>query len=189
MKMRFFTLVMLLCLLTGCALKKDYVEIEYKPCFTPQKIVGIENIEVAINVSDHRVKEHVGDKVWENFDIMASNSLVEGFKNAIAWELQERGFRIGHDGYNLDIEIHKFYNHYEYGPFAANANSETVLNVNLRNKEGMITYSKIILGFGDESPCFLLSGTNARIALERSLYNTIQKLMNDPDFIWALSNS
>ena len=29
--MKFITLMMLSCLLTGCAFKKDYVHIEYKP--------------------------------------------------------------------------------------------------------------------------------------------------------------
>lgn len=53
----------------------------------------------------------------------------------------------------------------------------------------MIVYSKTILGFRDEKPCFLLSGTYASLALERSLNNAVEKLMNDPDFILALSNS
>ena len=61
--MKFIALITLSCLLTGCAFTRDYVGIEYKPCSTPQRIVGAENVEVAVNVNDLRVKENVGCKI------------------------------------------------------------------------------------------------------------------------------
>jgi len=186
--MKFIALILLTSLLTGCALKTDYVDIEYKPYFTPQRIVETGNVEVAISVNDLRDKENVGDKVWESFNIMANNDLSETFKNAIIWELQQRGFIIGQNGYDLNIEIYKLYNHFAQGGFTADANSETVLNVTLRNREGIIAYSKTIIGYGDEKPCFNLSGKNASLALERSLSQAVQKLMEDPNFIQALTN-
>lgn len=182
--------MMLSCFLTGCALTRDYVEIEYKPCSTPQTIVGSENVEVAVNVNDLRVKENVGCKMngsgMEMANIMATNDVAESFKNAIIWELQQRGFVISNDGSNLNIELCKFFNDYKPGFFTASANSEAVLNVTLRKKDGVIVYSKTIFGFGEEETCFITGGHNASLALEKSLQHAVQRLMNDPDFIRAL---
>jgi uncharacterized lipoprotein len=165
MTMKFIALIMLSCLLTGCAFTRDYVGIEYKPYFMPQRIVGAENVEVSVNVNDVRVKENIGYKVngygMEMANIMANNDVAEVFKNAIICELQQRGFVITYDGSNLNIELCKFFNDFKPGLFSGS-------------------------GFGKEEPCFLAGGKNASLALERSLYHAVQKLMNDPDFILAL---
>lgn len=188
--MKFIALIMFSCLLTSCALTRDYVGVEYKSYSTPQRIAGAENIEVAVNVTDLRVKESIGCKIngygMEMANIMANNDVAEVFKNAVTWELQQRGFVISYEGSHLNIELCKFFNDYKPGFFSASANSETVLNVILKKKDGMIIYSKTILGFGEEETCFLTGGNNASLALEKSLYHAVQRLMNDPDFIWAL---
>lgn len=188
--MKFIALIILSCLLTSCALTRDYVDVEYKPYSVPQRVAGAENVEVAVHMNDLRVKENVGCKInsygIEMANIMANNDVAEVFKNAVIWELQQRGFVIAYEGSNLNIELCKFFNDYKPGFFSASANSEAVLNVILRKKDGMIVYSKTILGFGEEETCFLTGGNNASLALERSLYHAVQRLMNDPDFIWAL---
>lgn len=189
MTMKFIALIMLSCLLTGCAFTRDYVGIEYKPYSMPQRIVGAENVEVSVNVNEVRVKENIGYKVngygMEMANIMANNDVAEVFKNAIIWELQQRGFIITYDGSNLNIELCKFFNDFKPGLFSGSAKSETFLNIILK-KNGMVVYAKTISGFGKEETCFLAGGKNASLALERSLYHAVQKLMNDPDFILAL---
>jgi uncharacterized lipoprotein YajG len=176
--------------LSGCAFTRDYVDIEYTPRSTPQRIVAAENVEVAVNVNDVRVKEYVGRKTngygMEAANIMINNDVADVFKNAIIWELEQRGFVIGDCGSNLNIEICKFFNDYKLGPMCSNANSETVLHVILRDKSGTIVYSKTIIGLGEEEACFLTGGKNASRALEGSLHNAIKKLMNDCNFISAL---
>ena len=136
--MKFIALIMLSCLLTGCAFTRDYVGIEYKPYSMPQRIVGAENVEVSVNVNEVRVKENIGYKVngygMEMANIMANNDVAEVFKNAIIWELQQRGFIITYDGSNLNIELCKFFNDFKPGLFSGSANSETVLNVILKKK-------------------------------------------------------
>ncbi len=191
--MKFIPLVILSTLLTGCAFTRDYVDIEYKPNCTPQEILGAENVEVAVHIDDVRFKENIGCKIngygIEMANIMASNDLSEVFKNAIIWELEQRGFVITCGGNHLDVELIKFFNNFKPIYFGARADSETILNVTLRNENGVMVYSKTIFGFGEEEICFLAGGNNARLALERSLYQAIQKLMKDPGFIGALLES
>lgn len=188
--MRFILFIILSGLLTGCAITRDYVDIEYTPCFVPQKIAGAENVEIAVNVNDIRGKENIGCKIngygMEMANIMANNDLAELFKNAITFELFQRGFVISCDGSNLNIELCKFFNNFKLGLFSGSADSETVLNVVLRKKNGVIAFSKTIFGFGREETCFVAGGKNASLALEKSLYHAVQNLVNDPDFISVL---
>lgn len=190
--LRLITLVVLSCSLTSCALTRDYVAIQYKPTSCPQRIMGAESVGVAVTVNDTRGKENVGCKIngygIEMANIMPTHDIAETFKNAVSWELQQRGFVMASRGNDLNIQLCKFFNDYKPGFFSATAGSETVLNVTLKKKNGVIAYSKTILGFGAEETCFLASGSNATLALERSLYQAVQKLMNDPDFIFALMN-
>lgn len=188
--MKIIALIILSTLFTSCALMRDHVAIGYKPCCTPQTLVGAENIVVAVNVNDCRVKNNLGCKSTnldvEMANIMAKNDVAQVFKDAVIWELQQRGFVVANGGSYLSIELCKFFNDFKEGFFSASANSETVLNVSLRNKDGALLYAKTIFGFGGEETCFVVGGNNASLALERSLQNAIQRLMNDPDFIWAL---
>lgn len=189
---KYIALMMLPCLLTSCAFTRDFADIQYRPNLIPQRMVGAENIAVSVDVQDMRVKKNVGCKLngygIEMAKILPKNDVAEVFKNAIVFELQERGFVISEDGINLNIEIYKFFNDFKPGFFSVGAaNSETFLNVTLR-KGSMIAYSKTIFGFGEEETCFLTSGTNASLALEKSLHHAVQRLMDDPDFISSLLN-
>lgn len=188
--MKWISLLLLSCVLTGCAFTKDYVEVSYQPSCAPQRIRGAETIEVTVHVNDTRTKENVGCKIngygIEAASIIANNDLVEVVRNAITWELEERGFVIAYGGHKLSIELCKLYNDFKPGWFCAKADAETVFNIVLKNKEGTVVYAKTIMGLGKEETCFFASGKNANLALQQSLRAAIQKLMNDREFIQAL---
>lgn len=79
-----------------------------------------------------------------------------------------------------------FFNDFKPGIFSATANAETILNITLRKRSGAVTYSKTIFGFGEEQSCFITGGKNASLALEKSLFHAVQRLMDDTDFLRAL---
>ena len=191
--MNYIALIMISCLLTSCVLTRDYVGIQYKPYYAAQRICGAENVEVSVTVCDYRAKNNIGYKCnsygMEMANIMPANDVSEVFKNAIIWEMINRGFVISNDGSRLNVEICKFYNDYKIGFFSAVARADTVLNVTLRKRDCTMVYSKAIFGFGEETSCFLTTGNNASLALERALHYAVQRLMNDPDFIMALLSS
>ena len=78
---RYIALMMMPCLLTSCALTRDYVDIQYKPTSTPETVAGAENVEVAVNVKDVRVKQNIGCKIngygMEMANIVANNDVAE----------------------------------------------------------------------------------------------------------------
>ena len=191
--MKSIFLMALALLLTSCTLQRHYVDLEYKPCMMPQGIVGAENIEVCVNVYDFLGQENVVCKL-SGFDrelvhIVTNQNVAEILQNAITWELQQRGFTIAYGGKNIEIEICKFRNNFKAEAFSISADSETILNVTMNKNDGMILYAKTVIGCGEEASCFRLSGKNTSMALERSLYDAVQKLVNDPEFIWMLSSN
>lgn len=188
--MKLIALAMLSCLLTGCIFTKDHVDIEYKPLVTSERIIGAENIVVTVNINDVRFKENIDCKIndygMEMTDIMANNGLAEFFKNVITSELEQRGFVIAPGGIILNIELCKFFNYFKSELFNLKAESETILSVVLKEKNGRIVYYKTIIGFGEEHVSFIIRGNDVSLVLEKSLHDALQKLMNDPDFMLAL---
>jgi len=151
--MQFIALIMLTCSLTSCAFSSHYIDNQYEPTTICEKIVGAENIQISINVNDERVQENVGyigfGQEPKNFMIITNSNLPEIFKNAITSELELRGFLIADGGYNLDIEIYKFFNNfYVTGWVSGRGASETILQVVLKNTRGNILYSKTIYELG-----------------------------------------
>jgi uncharacterized lipoprotein YajG len=191
---KLITVFMLACLLTSCAFRSQYIENEYHPNTISEEIIGAENIRVAVNVNDVRIKDNVGFIGWnqeyKDFMILTNSNLCTVFKDAIESELEQRGFAITAGGNNLDIEIYKFFNHFVITGFiSGKAGSETILHAVLKNANGNILYSKTIYELGEEHSCYLSNGANACLALNKSLTYAVQKLMDDPDFITALLTS
>lgn len=189
--MKPFYLIPLIFLLSGCALMRDHITIAYNPTFYPvEEIVQVENIPVAVNVTDGRNHNAVGCKKngygMEMAYIIAKNDITQVLKEAIEIELQKRGFVISKGATEVCIEICKFKNNFEMGFFSSDSQSESISHVIVKDQNGTVKFSKIVMGLGCEKNCFLMMGKNARLALEAALGDTVQKIVNDPIFIDSL---
>lgn len=179
-------------LLSGCAFTRDHISLDYKPTITPEKISDAKDVRVAVDVVDARLnKEAVGCKKngygVETAYIVADNDVTEILRNAVISELDQRGFTISEGENKVEIELCKFFNDFKVGFFSGGASSEALVTVVVKNEEGQITYTKTVMGLGVVETCFLANGKNAALALESALHNTVQTIVNDPNFIAALT--
>lgn len=181
-------------MLTSCALSRDYVTIDYQPQVNTVKLEEVENVQVAVHVIDSRInKSAVGCKKngygMEMADIIAENEIDILIKAALESELMGMGFNISEGDKEIKFEIIKFINNFELGFWNAEAKSEFIAHVLVLDREGNVRFSKTIFGLGLEKNCYLASGKNARLSLERALNNAVLKIVNDQDFIEAIKKN
>ena len=121
-KLQFFPIIFFSILLGGCAVTKDYVNLQYVPNSNVQKIENSELITVTVKVNDIRViKEKVSCKKngygMEMAPIISKNDVVELVSYAISNELSNRGFKIKKGGVVVSVELAKFYNDFKASSF------------------------------------------------------------------------
>ncbi len=188
-----YILVLCLALLTGCAIKRDNITINYEPMSEVKKIS--QSVPVAVEVTDIRdEKSKVGCKKngygMELARIVNTVDVNELVREAICTELTNRGVTISsrHESSILvDVELGKFYNDFKVGFWAGDAISEVILNVKVKKANGNFSFSKVILGKGVESNILLMDGRNAKSALEAALKDAITRLFSEREFFEAIS--
>jgi len=181
-------------LLSGCAFTKDYVALSYAPQTNVSKIQGAEAIMVKVEVVDSRtIKDKVSVKKngygMEMASIIATNDVAGLLKSAIQTELTDRGFNCGGDTVTVSAGLSKFYSDFKIGFWSGSAAAEVILNVHVKKADGNIAFSKLIAGEGANPSLQIMSGENARIALEAALKDAVSKLMGDSAFIESLLKS
>lgn len=82
--------------------------------------------------------------------------------------------------------MNKFYNDFKVQFFAGRAVAEVILNIRVKKADGQFSFSKSVIGAGENQGIFLFTGRNAKITLEDALQNAISKIVSDKDFIHAL---
>lgn len=184
-------LVIVAILASGCALTKDYVNIEYIPEAGISKVDGADLVEVSVKLTDVRTtKDKVSCKKngygIEMAAIISNDDVVALVANAIEDELRNRGFKVTEGSVHIGIELNKFYNDFKMGFWSGSAASEVVMNVQVKKPDGNINYAKSITGLHTKKGIQLCSGKNAKMALEKALKDAISKLMHDSSFIAAL---
>lgn len=179
--------------LTGCAFTTDRIELAYTKQEAVAKIPGADAIAVNVQVNDQRQdKGKVSSKKngfgAETAPILAVEDVALTVKRAIEQELQSRGFQLGPQEafVRLKADIVRFYNDHKTGFFAGDAIAELNLNVSVITKDGNSVYARNIAAQGMESNIQLMSGENAKLALERALSNGMKILFEDQDFISTL---
>jgi uncharacterized lipoprotein YajG len=191
---RFITsLVLCLCALfglvcTGCGLTTSAIRINYIPLPKPQAVTGADSIRVEVQVSDVRTnKLNVGKKgniLAGAGAIVAKDDLSALVAQAFETELTNRGFQRGKGAVIVTADILQFYNEFNGVPMEAVAT--VALDVKVRNTAGVLTgYSKTVTGDGYRE-CVMLSGTNAKIALEAALQKALLALFSDSAFVEAI---
>jgi len=122
-------------------------------------------------------------------EIIPNKDVVELVRESIKSELQNRGFNVNGNDVEINIELIKFFNDFKPGFFAGDSSAEVILVTQVKQKNGNITYNKTITGGYVEKNIQLMTGNNARIALEGALKDAVSNLVNDSKFIIALMES
>ena len=178
-------------LTSGCAVTIDHVDLRYDPQPGARKVQGAEEVKVKVEVSDFRdVKDKVSAKKnmygMETAAIVSTRDVTQVVSEAFEAELQNRGFRIGSGDVLVFIELQKFYNDFKIGDWSRAAVAEVVMNVQVRKPNGEVLFSRSVRGKGTKQRCQLITGKNAKIALDGALRGAVLALVNDSSFINAL---
>jgi uncharacterized lipoprotein len=182
------TLLFAMIVLTGCGVKNDYITINYTPLSGMQRVSGAEAVTVKVQaVDERRNKENVGKKGHEyDFlgEIVAQNDIADTVTKAIESELQMRGFIVGDGPVFILSQITRFYS--EFKGFPEKAVAEVIMNIQVKNADGRIVFTKVVTGEGVNTGVMLRTGENAKVALDAALKDAIGQLVNDHAFIKAL---
>jgi len=185
---------LILSLLSGCALTRASIPLSYVPQTDVSKVPGADKVDVAVEVCDVRtIKDKVGVKKngygMEMAAIVSESDVPETVKKAIEVELENRGFHLATNNFTVLAELSKFYNDFKIGFWAGDAKAEVTMNVEIKNPNGNILYSKMITGEGMNPNIQLASGSNAKVALDAALNDAVARLFQEPAFIESLVKS
>lgn len=192
--MRLLTGMILMALVSigsGCAMTKDYVDLDYTPQPNVTKIEGADEVAVAVTLNDVRpTKDKVSCKKngygMEMASIISNNDVSKLFSDAITDELRNRGFSIKEGSVTITVELTKFYNDFKIGFWSGSASAEVACNIQVKKPDGSINYAKATIGAFRKTGVMLMTGENAKIALEGALKDAVAKLMQDESFIKSL---
>ncbi len=175
---------------TGCGLTKSYVQVDYRPAGSGQKVSGAEAVRVKVEVADRRaVRDHIGRKGSEySFlgPVISKNNAVALLVEAIETELVRRGFSMQDGAVRVVVELSKFYADYQTGLFSEKIIGEVIMEVQVRSGNGKILFAKMIRGQGSEPGNLVRTGQDTKLAVEKAIQDAVPKLVDDPAFIEAL---
>lgn len=179
--------------LSGCALTTDRIELQHNATPGIEKIQGAEGVSVRVQVADLRPdKSKVSSKKngfgMEMAPILAVEDVAVTVRRAIETELRARGFQLGSDTALVQIaaDLIRFYNDHKVGFFAGDAVADLNMTVTVKSSNGEQRYSRQVVAQGIEPNTQLMSGENARLALNRALENGMRTLFEDRAFLVAL---
>jgi uncharacterized lipoprotein YajG len=183
-----------LVLLTGCATTTSYVSIDYQPTADVVKVAAADKVQLQLSVTDSRnIKDHISRKRngfgLKMAPIVSTTELDQLLRQALTQELSNRGFQFtANNGplVSIDVELSKFYSKFKLYFWSADSIASTILNIKVQNPDGTVRFSKQIEGKGHLTPIFVMSGNNAKEALEKSLQDAIAQIFQDPEFMAAL---
>lgn len=179
--------------LSGCALTTDRIELQYNQQQGVAQIPGANNVSVNVQVADQRQdKSKVSSKKngfgMEMAPILAIEDVAVTVRRAIEQELRARGFQLGSDAALVQIaaDLTRFYNDHKTGFFAGDAVADLNMSVTVKSKKGDLLYTRQVIAQGIEPNTQLMTGENARLALNRALENGMKSLFEDQAFLAAL---
>lgn len=179
--------------LSGCALTTDRISLQYNQQQGVAQIPGAGNVSVNVQVADQRQdKSKVSSKKngfgMEMAPILAAEDVAVTVRRAIEQELRSRGFQLGSDDALVHIaaDLTRFYNDHKTGFFAGEAVADLNMSVTVKSKKGDLLYSRQVAAQGVEPNTQLMTGENARLALNRALENGMKSLFEDQAFLSAM---
>lgn len=182
--------------LSGCALTNEQIELQYNQQQGVSQITGANNVSVSVQVADQRQdKSKVSTKKnsfgMEMAPIVVTEDVAVTVRTAIEQELRARGFQLASDAALIQIaaDITRFYNDHKIGFFAGDAVADLNMSVTVKSKKGDLLYMRQVVAQGVEPNTQLMTGDNARLALNRALENGMKALFEDQAFLSALMAS
>lgn len=179
--------------LSGCALTTDRIELQYTQQQGVVPIPGANNVSVNVQVVDQRQdKSKVSSKKngfgIEMAPILATEDVTATISRAMEQELRARGFQLNSDAALVQIAagLTQFYNDHKVGFFAGDAVADLNMSVTVKSKKGDLLYVRQVIAQGIEPNTQLMTGENARLALNRALENGMKSLFEDQAFLAAL---
>jgi uncharacterized lipoprotein len=179
--------------LAGCALTTERINLTYAPQPGVSTIPGAHNVVVSVQVNDQRPDK--SNKVsfkrngfgMEMAPILANEDVTVTLRRAIEQELQSRGFSIGNEALvSILADLTRFWNDHKTGFFAGDAVADLNMSIAVKKRNGILLYSRQIQSQGIEPNTQLMTGNNARLALNRAIVNGMKLLFEDQAFIAAL---
>ena len=156
-------------LASGCALTIDEIDVPYEGRANITVVEGADKVTVAVTNVDKRTvyKDRVGTKKngygMEMAKIVARNDIAKTFADAVEFELENLGFRIGEDGKLLTVALIRFYNDFKMGFFAGDAVADGLIVITITDANGEVSFSSSYEGGAIEPDIQLALGYNARI--------------------------
>ena len=177
---------------SGCALTVDKIDIPYEGKANNTVVDGAENIQVTVNGEDDRTvyKDRVGTKKngygMEMALIVPTNNIAKTFEDAIEFELESLGFKIGTGGKKVNVGVIRFYNDFKTGFFAGDAVADSLINVSVKSQNDKLIFSRSYEGGFILKNIQLATGSNAREALIGAMADVVAKIAQDKDLHQAL---
>lgn len=184
--------VLLALSLSACALTVDEVDLGYKSQGAAVPIGGADGVMVQVTASDARASNRDRISVKKNgygmemAQIVAKQDIPTLVAQAIEQELKARGFRVAKGNVFVLVDVNKFYNDFKTGMFVGQAVAEVMLNIQVMNAGGKLLYSKSYPGEYTVADVMMMTGPNAKEAVEGALGNVLTRMMGDQYFIQSL---
>jgi uncharacterized lipoprotein len=184
-------------LFAGCALTEDTVRLSYQPRAAAQRLNNAQSVTVVVVVRDQR-RDKERDRVsckkngygMEMAAIRSENDVPGLVKTSIQTELTRRGFRSGSGGVTVVVEIRRLYNDFKTGFFSGDAAAEADLEVSVLAPGNPEAAARLFEGraegSGKNENIQMMSGENAKVALEGALSEAIWRLFANRRFTDAL---
>lgn len=179
--------------LSGCALTTDRIDLSYTPQAGTVALPGANDVIVSVGVNDlrqeksNRVSSKKNGFGMEMAPILANEDVTVTIRRAIEVELRSRGFKVGDQALvSIIADMTRFWNDHKTGFFAGDSVADLNMSISVKNKAGNVLYSRQIVAQGVEANIQLMTGENARLALDKALENGIRQLFDDRAFISAL---
>lgn len=179
-------------LAAGCALMTEAIDVPYRSTGAAPPVVGAGAATVSVVGADARTarrdrvstkKNHYG---VEMAAITAANDIPQTVADGIRQELAAEGYRIGPGHAQVLVEVIKFYNDFNTGILASNANAEVALGVTVLTAANVVVYGRYYAATGTGTGAIVTSGPAARAALVMALGKAVHRIVSDPGFEQAV---
>lgn len=181
--------------LSGCAMTVDKIDVPYQGAANITVVEGAENVNITVTHEDKRTvyKDRVGTKKngygMEMAEIVATNDVAQTVSDAIEFELENEGFKIGTGGKVVKVELMRLYNDFKIGFWSGSAVADGLVDVKVYNRDKELIYSRTYEGGGIEDGIQLATGKNARAALIKAIADIVSKVVQDRQLHMALLKS
>ncbi len=177
----------------GCALTEDKVPIDYvSEVVTPAVIPRADEVTLTFSAQDNRAqfKDRVSNKKngygMEMARIVSTNDVVDLVRGSVERELKAQGFRVGSGGVAITIELQNFYNNFQLGLVTGTAVADVSFGLKVRDVSGALLYSRNYSGSEKLDNIMLLTGENAKAALQKALAAAVKQVTDDAALRQAL---